>query len=48
MGLIRYAMPWLGLGLLDIARAFADFDLPARVGPLFLDFSGVKISAERR
>jgi hypothetical protein len=35
VGLIRYAMPWLGLGLLDLARAVAAFDLPARVGALF-------------
>jgi hypothetical protein len=34
-GLIRYVMPWAGLGLLDMARAVADFDLPARVGALF-------------
>jgi hypothetical protein len=35
VGLIRYIMPWAGLGLLDMARAVADFDLPARVGALF-------------
>jgi hypothetical protein len=34
-GLIRYVMPWAGLGLLDMARAVAAFDLPARVGALF-------------
>ena len=34
VGLIRYVMPWLGLGLLDLARAVAAFDLPARVGAL--------------
>jgi hypothetical protein len=35
VGLIRYVMPWAGLGLLDVARAVAAFDLPARVGALF-------------
>jgi hypothetical protein len=35
VGLIRYIMPWAGLGLLDMARAVAAFDLPARVGALF-------------
>ncbi len=35
VGLIRYVMPWAGLGLLDMARAVAAFDLPARVGALF-------------
>jgi hypothetical protein len=34
-GLIRYVMPWLGLGLLDLARSVAAFDLPARVGTFF-------------
>jgi hypothetical protein len=35
VGLIRYIMPWLGLGLLDLARTVAEFDLPARIGQLF-------------
>ncbi len=32
IGIIGYAMPWLGLGLLDMARDLADFDLPMRLG----------------
>jgi hypothetical protein len=28
-------MPWLGLGLLDMARSIAAFNLPARIGELF-------------
>jgi hypothetical protein len=28
-------MPWLGLGLPDMARDIAAFDVPARVGQLF-------------
>ena len=35
VGLIRYVMPQAGLGLLDLARTVAAFDLPARVGALF-------------
>ena len=26
-----YVMPWMGLELLDMARAVADFDLPGRL-----------------
>jgi hypothetical protein len=33
--LVRYAMPSLGVGLLDLARALAAFDLPRRVFSLF-------------
>jgi hypothetical protein len=33
--IIGYVMPWLGLGLLDMARDVAAFNLPARVGQLF-------------
>ena len=33
--IIGYTMPWLGLGLLDMARDVAAFNLPARVGQLF-------------
>ena len=32
IGVIGFIMPWLGLGLLDTARAVADFNLPARLG----------------
>jgi hypothetical protein len=28
-------MPWLGFGLLDMARDVAAFNLPARLGQLF-------------
>jgi len=28
-------MPWVGLDLLDMARAVAAFDLPAQIGQLF-------------
>ena len=35
VGLIAYVMPWLGLGLLDLCRDVAAFDLPMRVGRLF-------------
>jgi hypothetical protein len=35
IGIIGYIMPWLGLGLLDMARDVAAFNLPARVGQLF-------------
>ena len=31
-----YLMPWFGLGLLDMARDVAAFNLPARVGRLFV------------
>jgi hypothetical protein len=34
VGIIGYAMPWLGLGLLDMARDVAAYNLPARVGQL--------------
>jgi hypothetical protein len=33
--LVLHVMPWFGLDLLDMARAVAAFDLPARVGRLF-------------
>ncbi|HEY8008581.1 MAG TPA: hypothetical protein VIE66_17710 [Methylocella sp.] len=33
-GLIFHVMPWVGLDLLDMARAVAAFDLPARIGSL--------------
>jgi hypothetical protein len=33
--IIHYAIPLLGLDLLDMARAVAVFDLPARIGQLF-------------
>jgi hypothetical protein len=36
--IIHYAIPLLGLDLLDMARAVATFDLPARVGQLFAGF----------
>jgi hypothetical protein len=32
--IIGYVMPWLGLGLLDMAREVATFNLPARLGQL--------------
>jgi hypothetical protein len=35
VGLIAYVMPWLGLGLLDLCRDVAAFDLPMQVGRLF-------------
>jgi hypothetical protein len=31
VGVIFYVLPWMGLELLDIARAVAEFDLPMRV-----------------
>jgi hypothetical protein len=31
---IGYVMPWLGLGLLDLARDVAAFNLPLRIGQL--------------
>lgn len=34
-GLIFHLMPWIGLDLLDMARAVAAFDLPARVAQFF-------------
>jgi hypothetical protein len=37
-GLIFHLMPWIGLDLLDMARAVAAFDLPARVAKLFASF----------
>ncbi len=36
-GLIFHLMPWIGLDLLDRARAVVVFDLPARIGQLFAD-----------
>jgi hypothetical protein len=30
IGVIFYVLPWIGLELLDTARAVADFDLPGR------------------
>jgi hypothetical protein len=35
-GLIFHAMPWIGLDLLDMARAVAAFDLPTRISQLFV------------
>jgi hypothetical protein len=37
-GLIFHLMPAIGLDLLDLARAVAAFDLPARIGQLFIGF----------
>jgi hypothetical protein len=34
IALIVYVMPWLGLGLLDLARDVAAFDLPTRLWKL--------------
>ncbi|WGJ15773.1 hypothetical protein QEV83_05805 [Methylocapsa sp. D3K7] len=34
-GLIFHVMPWVGLDLLDMARAVAAFDVPGRIGMLF-------------
>jgi hypothetical protein len=31
IGIISYVLPWIGLELLDTARAVAEFDLPGRV-----------------
>jgi len=31
IGVIFYLLPWMGLELLDTARAVAEFDLPMRV-----------------
>jgi hypothetical protein len=33
---IVYVMPWFGLGLLDMARDVAAFNIPARIGRLFV------------
>ncbi|MGH6813417.1 MAG: hypothetical protein ACREDM_14120, partial [Methylocella sp.] len=41
-GLILHVMPWIGLDLLDMARAVATFDLPARVGEFFAGFLALK------
>ena len=41
-GLIFHLLPWIGLDLLDMARAVATFDLPARVGQLFAGFLALK------
>jgi hypothetical protein len=41
-GLIFHVMPWIGLDLLDMPRAVATFDLPARVGQLFAGFLALK------
>jgi hypothetical protein len=35
VGVIGYVMPWLGLGLLDMARDVAAFNLPLRIGQFF-------------
>jgi hypothetical protein len=35
VGVIAYVMPWLGLGLLDMARDIAAFNLPLRIGQFF-------------
>jgi hypothetical protein len=35
VGVISYVMPWLGFGLLDMARGVAAFSLPLRIGQLF-------------
>jgi hypothetical protein len=35
IGIVGYVMPWLGFGLLDMARSIAEFNLPARIGELF-------------
>jgi hypothetical protein len=37
-GFVFHVMPWTGLDLLDMARAVAAFDLPARVAQLFASF----------
>ncbi|HEY4847153.1 MAG TPA: hypothetical protein VIH87_04980 [Methylocella sp.] len=42
LGLIFHVMPWMGLDLLDMARAVAAFDLPARMGKLFAGFLALK------
>ena len=34
VGIIGHVMPWFGLGLLDMARDVATFNLPSRVGQL--------------
>jgi hypothetical protein len=31
VGVIFFVLPWIGLGLLDTARAVSDFDLPGCV-----------------
>jgi hypothetical protein len=41
-GLVFHVMPWIGLDLLDMARAVAAFDSPARVGHLFAGFLALK------
>jgi hypothetical protein len=41
-GLIFHVMPWIGLDLLDMARAVAAFDLPARIGQLFAGYLALK------
>jgi hypothetical protein len=41
-GLIFHVMPWIGLDLLDMARAVAAFDLPTRVAQLFAGYSALK------
>ena len=35
VGVIFYVLPWMGLELLETARALAEFDLPMRVLGLF-------------
>jgi hypothetical protein len=41
-GLLYHLMPAVGLDLLDMARAVATFDLPARIGQLFAAFLALK------
>jgi len=36
VAVIVYVMPWFGLGLLDMARDVAAFNLPVRIGRLFV------------
>jgi hypothetical protein len=36
IGIIGYALPWLGLHILDVARDIADFNLPERVWALLV------------
>ena len=35
VGVIFYVLPWMGLELLDTARAIAEYDLPMRVLGVF-------------
>lgn len=36
VAVVIYVMPWFGLGLIDMARDVAAFNLPARIGRLFI------------